>query len=59
VNDMTGQITYLAAQARHTQNADPAAIHAFEAKPKTRRARITFSPLRRLQQRRVARPAAA
>ena len=56
---MTGQITYLAAQARHTQNADPAAIHAFEAKPKTRRARITFSPLRRLQQRRVARPAAA
>jgi hypothetical protein len=58
-DDMTGQINYLAAQARYVNAAAPAADAVFEAKPKKRRPRIGFSPLRRVRERQVARPAAA
>jgi hypothetical protein len=54
---MTGQINYLAALARYAPDSVPAAIAAYEPKPKARR--TGYWPFPRSAKRRPLRPAVA
>ena len=56
---MTGQINYLAAQARWTGSSVPVLINPADRKPAARRSYGGYSPLRLFQRRRPAQPVAA